>query len=307
MVSEDVEQANIAVEESLFLTCLVPLQIWSKEADKVVWTNPKHSPTLYCRPIRFQYIKETKNIVVEESNFFKEFQPIPTRLDGFMIYHELEETMVDGKVTNILSELTDATTSCSICGLSSSNLDDLEKVYRVAADLLDIRFKHGLSTLHLWIRSMECFLHIANWLDFKKWQDRGGNKKLLKLKQKQIQVALRGGLGIIVDVPKSGGSGNSNSCNTPRRFFRGYQKSAEILGGNEELMKTFYITLCIPSSNVEVDSKKLHHYNLETARLYTSLYNWYHMPQAVHKMLAHSHQVVSIKVIPVGYLSEEPQ
>ena len=109
------------------------------------------------------------------------------------------------------------------------------------------------------------------------------------------------------DVPKSGGSGNSNNCNTARRFFRGYQKLAEILGLNEELMKRFYITLCVLSSNEEVDLKKLHHYNLETTRLYTSLYNWYHMPQAVHRMLRHSHQVVSIKVIPVGSLSEEPQ
>ena len=154
---------------------------------------------------------------------------------------------------------------------------------------------------------MECSLHIANWPDFKKWQAKGGNKELLKLKQKQIQVALRGGLGINVDVPKSGGSGNSNNCNTARKFFRGYQMSAEILGVDEELMKRFYKTLCIPSSNEEVDPKKLHHYNLETARQYTILYNWYHMPQAVHMMLAHSHQVVHIKVISVGSLSEKPQ
>ena len=137
---------------------------------------------------------------MEEGKFFKEFLTVPTRLDGFIIYHELEETTVDGKVATILSEGTDATTSCSICGLSSSNLNNLEKVYRVAADLPDIKFKHGLSNLHLWIRSMECFLHIANWLDFKKWQARGENKELLKLKQKQIQVALRGGLDINVDV-----------------------------------------------------------------------------------------------------------
>ena len=92
----------------------------------------------------------------------------------------------------------------------------------------------------------------------------------------------------------------------PGGFLEGI-KSAEVLGVDEELMKRFYITLCIPPSNEEVDLKKLHHYNLKIARLYTSLYNWYHKPQAVHKMLVHSHQVVSIKVIPVGSLSEEPQ
>ena len=84
--------------------------------------------------------------------------------------------MADGKVATIFSEVTDATTSCSICGLISSNLNDLE-VYRTAADHPDIRFKYGLSTLHLWIKSMDCFLHIAYSLDFKKWQARGGNKE----------------------------------------------------------------------------------------------------------------------------------
>ena len=98
LVSKDVELASIAVEESLFLTCLVPLQIYNKETGEVVWTNTRPSSTLYCRPIRFQYIKESKDVVMEESNFFKEFQSVPTLVDGFTIYHELEETMVDGKV-----------------------------------------------------------------------------------------------------------------------------------------------------------------------------------------------------------------
>ena len=96
-------------------------------------------------------------------------------------------------------------------------LNDLEMVYRVTTDLPDIRFKCDLSTLHLWISSMECFLHIAYRVDFKKWQARGGNKELLKLKQKQIKVSLRGGLGINADVPKSGGSENSNNGNTARK------------------------------------------------------------------------------------------
>ena len=72
-------------------------------------------------------------------------------------------------------------------------------------------------------------------------------------------------------------------------------------------MKRFYITVCIPCSNEEVDPYKLHHHNLETARPNTSLYNWYHMSQAVHKMLAQSHQVIGINIISVGYLSEKPQ
>lgn len=307
LVSKDVELASIAVEESLFLTCLVPLQIYNKETGEVVWTNTRPSSTLYCRPIRFQYIKESKDVVMEESNFFKEFQSVPTLVDGFTIYHELEETMVDGKVATILSDVTNATTSCSICGLTSSTLNDIEKVERVAAELPDDSFRHGLSTLHLWIRSMECFLHISYRLGFKKWQARGSDKILKQEKQKKVQKEMRTALGINVDVPKSGGAGNSNDGNTARRFFKGYKKAAEVLGMNEELMFRFYVTLCILSSNEDIDPDKLKDYNKETARMYISMYNWYNIPQAVHKMLAHGHQVVRIKALPVGSLSEEPQ
>ena len=112
----------------------------------------KPPSTLYCRPIRVQYIKKSKDVVLEESNFFKEIQAVSTRLDGFITYQELGETMVDRNVATILSEVTDTATSCSIRALTSS---------------------------------------------------------------------------------------------------------------------------------------KLHQYNLETAQLYTNLYNWYHMPQAVHMMLSH--------------------
>ena len=204
LVSEDMDLASIAVEESLFLTCLVPLQIRNKETGEVVWTNPRPSSTLYCRPIRFQYVKESRDTVTEESNFFKEFQSEPTRLEGFTIHHELEETMVDGKVATILSDVTNATTSCSICGLTSSNLNDLEKVERVAVDLPDESFRHGLSTLHLWIRSMEFFLHVSYRLGFKKWQARGSDKDLKKEKQKKVQTEMRAALGTLMSLSQGG-------------------------------------------------------------------------------------------------------
>ena len=47
-------------------------------------------------------------------------------------------------------------------------------------------FKHGISTLHLWIRNMEMFLHISHRLEFKSWQARGENKEALKQKKKCV-------------------------------------------------------------------------------------------------------------------------
>lgn len=151
--SEGTEIASIAHEESLFLTCLVPLQIATRDGE-VIWTNPKPSSTLYCRPIRFQYTKETRDIVIQESNFIEESKErlIQTKVDRLRITHKLETTMVDGKVATILSEATNATTSCSICGIKCSDMNNLDAVTKAAKSVPIDSFKHGISTLHLWIR-----------------------------------------------------------------------------------------------------------------------------------------------------------
>ena len=80
-----------------------------------------------------------------------------------------------------------------------------------------------------------------------------------------------------------------------------------MLGVNKDLVKRCYITLCVLASNFEIDAVKLEEFNRETLELYVEQYSWYNMPQAVHKMLVHSHAVVAVKCVPVGALSEEPQ
>ena len=238
LVSDGAEQASFAQEQSLFLTCIVPLQIKSKETEHLIWRNPRPSSTFYCRPIRFQYIKESEDVVMEEHRFLNEFQAVPTKFEGFTVHHELEQTMVDGKVATIISPVTSATTRCSICGLTCSKLNNLNLVEKVASKLPVDMFKHGLSTLHLWIRSMECCLHISYRMDIKKWQARKEDKEVVKEKQRKVQKELRQALGINVDIPKSGGSGTSNDGNTARTFFKHYKESAR-WGGRNGVMSGF--------------------------------------------------------------------
>ena len=140
--------------------------------------------------------------------------------------------MVDGRVVTMISPVTSATTSCSICGLTCSKLNNLSLVEKVASKLPDDMFKHGLSTLHLWIRSMECCLHISYRMEIKKWQARKEDKEVVKEKQRKVQKELRQALGINVDIPKSGGSGTSNDGNTARTFFKHYKESARWGGRN---------------------------------------------------------------------------
>nr|CAI5870083.1 unnamed protein product [Callosobruchus analis] len=49
-----------------FNFAFMALKLIDNRNRKQVWKNPSHSSTLFCRPIRFQYIKECKHVVKAE-------------------------------------------------------------------------------------------------------------------------------------------------------------------------------------------------------------------------------------------------
>lgn len=60
-------------------------------------------------------------------------------------------------------------------------------------------------------------------------------------------------------------------------------------------------------SGEKVDVTKFGVYADETAKLYKSLYNWYHMPTSVHKVLIHGAKIINFFDLPIGFYSEEAQ
>lgn len=96
-----------ADDGSLFVTSYVPLQLKSRSSageDKIVWKNPRPCSTRYCRPIRFQFIKESIEDSIQEEQYFKEkiakLTPTQVFIDNveYNVEHALQLTMVDGKV-----------------------------------------------------------------------------------------------------------------------------------------------------------------------------------------------------------------
>ena len=69
---------DLSAEESLFLTCSVPLQLSVKETGQIVWVNEKSSSTLLCRPVRFRFVKESKEVLAEELEFIRGRETRPT-------------------------------------------------------------------------------------------------------------------------------------------------------------------------------------------------------------------------------------
>ena len=142
--------------------------------------------------------------------------------------------MVDGKVATALSDVINSSQLCSVCGAKPQ-----------AHLLTGNSLKHGLSTLNAWIHCMECVLHTSYKMGIRKHQAGSVEDKVsVKLKKKTIQEQIKEQLGLIIDVPKLGGSGTSNDGNTGRRFFENAQIVSSITGFDLCLMKMFKMFLC---------------------------------------------------------------
>ena len=96
---------------------------------------------------RPQTVKSESEYILEKLD-----ELAPIIIHDVSVTHLLEMTMVDGKVATILSDKSNATTSCSICGLTTSQMNNPVEVDKKAAAVAQNSFEHGISTLHLWIR-----------------------------------------------------------------------------------------------------------------------------------------------------------
>lgn len=211
--------------------------------------------------------------------------------------------MIDGKVCNVLTNQK-SSTSCNICGATPKQMNDLKKIKQLKCN--EDNYKFGLSTLHCWIRFMECILHISYNIDFKKSSARGNNKILKQNKKKQVQNDLKLQLSITVDIVKQG-YGTTNDGNTARRFFANPGAVSNIIGVDKKLIERFGNILHVMASNYQIDCDKFDKYAHETAELFVYLYGWYNMPPSVHKVLIHGGSIMKKMIFPIGFLPEEAQ
>lgn len=294
---------------SLFVTSYVPLRlVFEGSPEKVVWKNPRTSSTRYCRPVRFQFKKETKEVTLNEEKYFKEkiislaSTVVSSDDKNYSIKHNLQLTMVDGKICSSLTETSSA--RCYICGSTPKEMNDIELCLQ--KQVRPETFEFGLSPLHSYIRFFEYFIHLSYRLTLKKWQARSKEEKQICSERKsQIQCEFRRKLGLIVDKPKCGGSGTSNDGNTARKFFKHLDESSEITGLNKSLLERCSVILRCISSGYKINIIKFKEFSLTTARLLVAEYPWYNLPPSVHKVLIHGAEVIENAILPIGELSEE--
>lgn len=108
-------------DENLFSVTFVPLRLINETNHQVIWQNPRPNSTRFCRPILFAFQKETKDVILTETNYIKTQihnlvqTKIQTCARDILCSHHLQLTMVDGKVCSTLSQY-NSSQKCYICG-----------------------------------------------------------------------------------------------------------------------------------------------------------------------------------------------
>lgn len=288
-------------DSSIFMGSLVPIKLVCGE--QVIWQNDSPNSSYWCRPIFFEFGKENKITILREKSAIEEeiANLVETEVGEIKISHSLLMTMIDGKATSILCD--SSSQRCDICKATPTEMNNLSLIASKPTDPDLCRY--GLSSLHIWIRMMECILHISYRLTIQTWTVKGDTKCIMESRKKNIQDAFKNRMGLLIDIVKQG-HGSTNDGNTARRFFANPNMTAEITGVSEDLIRRFAIILEAISSGYHIDVVKFEEYAQATMQLYLDLYSWYYIPSSVHKVLMHGAAIIeSFGLIPIGQLSEE--
>lgn len=183
--------STLSNDSSIFFTSIVPIKMETTNG-KILFQNPVPSSTKYCRPIRFQFLKETTDISKNEQQYITDQidDLLPTNVELYnreiMIKHKLILTMIDGKICNAITD-TKSSQTCYICGAKPTEMNDIDSVLQ--RNVKESSLAYGLSTLHAWIRFFEYFLHIAYRLEFKTWSVRKPEHvATMKAKKKKFRM-----------------------------------------------------------------------------------------------------------------------
>jgi len=139
--------------------------------DKIVWENSQPSSTRLCRPIKFEFIKESDEIIRrEKENIENKINNLfSTHLnENIVVKHELLLTMIDGKSCSSIAD--SSSMNCYIRGATPKQMNSLDNAQHRTININNLKF--GMSSLHGWIKCMEYLLHISYNLEIQKWSVR---------------------------------------------------------------------------------------------------------------------------------------
>ncbi|XP_037037553.1 uncharacterized protein LOC119075260 [Bradysia coprophila] len=320
---------NNGNDAQVFMISVVPIRMVDETNLKsVYWQNDCTGSPRYCRPIKFMFAKECKELTNTEVQKIKEqiddleSSMISIAEKRFFVKHKLFLSMVDGKTCAYVTN-TDSSTSYVVCKATPNEMSDVDALSLKTVD--ETVYDFGLSPLHAKIRFMEFVLHLGYNMTFKNYYATVKNGYATEKSQNKarIQKGFKEEMGLSVDFVRQG-SGTSNDGNTARRFFANPDVTARITQVDEVIIKRFRNSNFLLKNNYElcfverldvvlktlacgrdINPEAFNVYSLDTYRMIVEKYNWYKMPWSVHRILMHGAATIKHNVLPIGQLTEE--
>ena len=290
-------------ESSLLSTCLVPLQYRTNKG-YTIFNNPVPQSSSFCQPIRLEFRKETVETSKEIDDWIdsevKNITPHIIKIDvenppgeKFVEFqHVLKKTMLDCKAKNAVTSNKSAQ-KCFLCNAKPTDFNKLDNFPSIYPTIQENLQYGGVCDLHAWLRCFDGINSLSDKLEIKKWRRNKLEKIKVEQRKKIRQTKFKEQLGLIVDVPKAGGSGNTNTGNVARRAFRSEHIFSNITGVDQNLIHRIHIMLIAINTDRAINDEAFRKYGVESAALWVSLYPWYYMPVSIHQLFSHSHPTQS--------------
>lgn len=293
-------------DSSLFVTAAIPLALQSQELGEI-WKNPAPASTRFVRPVRLEFTKETKELVLSTRDDIQrqidEMQPFKVQLSEDLLVTvraQFHLTLIDGKCLAFLTG-TPSMASCPLCQAKPSALNSEKAQQEGKFAIKNGADQYGVSPLHFAIRVLEGLLKLSYRLEKKKW--RVGDA--INGRKKAVQANIKAVFAVIVDMPRDGGAGTSNTGSAARRLLSEPEKFAETLELDPQLVIDFRTIVIALNCQIDINPSKFQVVCDRIIETYRKLYPWADISSALHKVLYHGAHLIRVSPLPLGILSEE--
>ena len=299
-------------EESLLSTCYVPLQYRTSKGD-IIFTNPVPQGATFCQPVRLEYKKETPAASKEIDAWIDSemaalaFSPISIQIGSKTIEfrHIVRRTMMDGKAKSAVTDTTSCL-RCFLCGATPKAFNDIDNLIANFPTNEELLVYGSICDFHAWCRSFDAINSLSDKLPLKKWRvTKKEEKDIVEGRKKNRQKKYKEEMSLDVDVPRSGGAGNSNTGNVARRAFQDEEAFARITEVDQGLIHNIHTLLICINADAPIDLNKFKAKGYSTARQWAELYGWYNMPVTMHQLFFHAWESLKLSSLPMSFFTEQ--
>ena len=124
------------------------------------------------------------------------------------------------------------------------------------------------------------------------------DKDAVSARKEERKKRMHDEIGLLVDTPRAGGSGTSNTGNTARKAFQNESKFAEILGIDPELIHRIHLKLIAVNADILLDLNSFREYGRQTAELWVNKYPHFCMPVSLHQLFILSWEAFPYSLLP---------